>query len=145
MRYYKRADNCLYNPIYVKFNEDTQVSETFSYTLQYPSFFSLKNTNFTVNQNILNNISSTINSDVFTFKNGVTAIPNDVDGVEISQVESYSLHNICNKEYSEEEKNIMSNAPFVTLVNINKSSELKLINMILLCEGNLFLVTYKFF
>lgn len=64
-----------------------------------------------------------------TFKNGVTAIPNDVDGVEISQVESYSLHNICDKEYSLEEKNIMSNAPFVTLVNINKSSELKLINM----------------
>lgn len=64
-----------------------------------------------------------------TFKNGVTTIPNDVDGVEISQVESYSLHNICNKEYTDQEKNIMSNAPFVTIVNINKSSELKLINM----------------
>ena len=71
MRYYKRADNCLYNPIHVKFNEVSGIGDTFSYTLQYPSFFNFKNTYFNVNQNVLNNINSTINSDVLTFKNGL--------------------------------------------------------------------------
>ena len=71
MRYYKRADNCLYNHIHVKFNEDISIGSNFSSFLQYPSFFSLRNSYFNINQNVLNNINSTINSDVFTFKNGV--------------------------------------------------------------------------
>lgn len=94
MRYYKRADNCLYNPIYVKFNEDTQVSDTFSYTLQYPSFFNLKNTNFNVNQNILNNINSTINSDVFTFKNGLVDEEKQVNSDNAQNNQPLSKYNV---------------------------------------------------
>jgi len=71
MIYYERADSCLYNPIHVKFNEDVSIGSDFSSSLQYPSFFALRNSYFNVNQNILNNINSTINSDVFTFKNGL--------------------------------------------------------------------------
>ena len=29
MKYYERNDNCLYNPIYIKFNEDSGIGETF--------------------------------------------------------------------------------------------------------------------
>lgn len=71
MKFYKRTDNCLYNPIHVKFNESLELGKTFSYSLQYPSFFSLRNANFNVNQNILNDINSTISSTVFNFKNGL--------------------------------------------------------------------------
>jgi len=71
MIYYERADKCLYNPIHVKFNEEVSIGSDFSSSLQYPSFFALRNSYFNVNQNILNNINSTIYSDVFTFKNGV--------------------------------------------------------------------------
>lgn len=85
MKYYERNDNCLYNPIYIKFNEDSGIGETFSYTLQYPSFFNFKNTYFNVNQNVLNTINSTINSDVFTFKNGLV---DEEKQVNINNVES---------------------------------------------------------
>jgi len=71
MRYHERADKCLYNPIHVKFNEDISIGSDFSSSLQYPSFFALRNSYFNVNQNILNNLNSTIYSDVFTFKNGL--------------------------------------------------------------------------
>ena len=71
MNYYERADSCLYNPIHVRFNEDISIGSDFSSSLQYPSFFALKNSYFNVNQNVLNNINSTIKSDVFTFKNGL--------------------------------------------------------------------------
>ena len=42
MNYYERSDNCLYNPIHVKFNEDLSIGSTFSSSLQYPSFFYIK-------------------------------------------------------------------------------------------------------
>ena len=94
MRFYKRADDCLYNPIYVKFNESIGVGNTFSYTLQYPSFFSLKNTYFNVNQNILNNINSTINSDVFTFKNGVADEEREVNEDNVQSGQPTSKYNV---------------------------------------------------
>ena len=78
MMYYNRTNNCLYNPIHVKFNENSEIGDTFSYTLQYPTFFALKNTNFSVKQDVLNNINSTINSSVLTFKNGLMEEEKDV-------------------------------------------------------------------
>ena len=46
MNYYERSDNCLYNPIHVRFNEDLSIGSTFSSSLQYPSFFTLRNSYF---------------------------------------------------------------------------------------------------
>lgn len=83
MNTYERSDSCLYNPVYVKFNEDINIGDTFSYTLQYPSFFNLKNTYFNINQGILNNINSTIYSDVFTFKNGLSEEEKQVNSANI--------------------------------------------------------------
>lgn len=60
--------------------------------------------------------------------NGQLTFPNNLNGIEIQTIESYSIHNICDKQYTNEEKNILLNAPFVTLLNINKSSNIKLLN-----------------
>jgi len=66
-----KSDICIYNLIYVKFNEDIGRKIFFSYNLQYPSFFSLKNTYFHVDLNVLNNINSIIKTDVYSFKDGL--------------------------------------------------------------------------
>jgi hypothetical protein len=68
---YESNNNCIYNLIYVKFNEDMDRENYFSYNLQYPTFYSFNNTYFYVNSNVLNNINSTIKSDVYTFKDGL--------------------------------------------------------------------------
>ena len=62
-----------------------------------------------------------------TFKNGEVKNPNALDGIEVTNIVNYSLQNVYNKEYTDREKNILLKSPFVTYVNINKSSELKLI------------------
>lgn len=61
------------------------------------------------------------------FENGEVKNPNDLDGVEITKVNNYCLNNIYNKEYTEQEKEILKKSQFVTYVNINKSSDIKLI------------------
>lgn len=62
-------DNCIYNLLYIKFNEDFGRENYFSYNLQYPSFYNFKNTYFHVEPSILNNLNSTIRLDVTSFKN----------------------------------------------------------------------------
>lgn len=83
MMYYNRTNNCLYNPIYVKFNENSEIGNTFSYTLQYPSFSTSKNDNFNIKQNVLNNINSTINSNILAFKNGLLEEEKEVNAANI--------------------------------------------------------------
>jgi len=61
------------------------------------------------------------------FENGEVKNPDVLEGIEITKVKEYSLKNIYNKNYTEQEKNILLNSPFVTYVNINKSSDIKLI------------------
>lgn len=100
MNFYRRSDSCFYNPIHVKFNEEFTTGDTFSYTLQYPSFSSLKNTYFDINQNVLNNINSTISTDVLTFKNGLVEeekqvnadnLQNNLPQVKYNVVTDYSV------------------------------------------------------
>ena len=100
MNFYQRSDSCFYNPIHVKFNEEFTIGDTFSYTLQYPSFSSLKNTYFNINQNVLNNINSTISTDVLTFKNGLVEeekqvnadnLQNNLPQVKYNVVTDYSV------------------------------------------------------
>lgn len=63
--------NCIYNILYTQFNEDFGRDNFFSYNLMYPTFYNFKNGYFFVDLNILNNLNSTINSDVYTFKTGL--------------------------------------------------------------------------
>lgn len=60
-------DNCIYNLIYTKFNQEFGNNGFYSYNLQYPSFYNFKNTYFNVNQNFLDNLNSTIKLDVESF------------------------------------------------------------------------------
>lgn len=64
-------NTCIYNLIFTKFNEDFDSTRSFSYNIQYPSFFNLKNSYFYVKPTILDNINNTILSDVSYFKNGL--------------------------------------------------------------------------
>lgn len=64
-------NNCIYNLIYIKFNQEFGNDSFYSYNLQYPSFYNFKNTYFYVNQTILNNLNSTIKLDVESFKDGL--------------------------------------------------------------------------
>lgn len=64
-------NNCMYNLIYTQFNEDFTKDIYFSYDLQYPAFYNLAGAVFFTSPQILSNISSTIKSDVYTFKNGL--------------------------------------------------------------------------
>ncbi|MGL4914614.1 MAG: DUF3298 domain-containing protein [Romboutsia sp.] len=71
MRDSEKNNSCIYNLLYVKFNEDIGRENYFSYNLQYPAFYNFKNTYFHVDAKILDNINSTIKEDVYDFKNGL--------------------------------------------------------------------------
>ena len=68
--FYQRSDSCFYNPIHVKFNEEFTTGIRFLYTT-ISFLLYLKKYLFNINQNVLNNINSTISTDVLTFKNGL--------------------------------------------------------------------------
>ncbi|MEG1285047.1 MAG: DUF3298 domain-containing protein [Romboutsia sp.] len=65
------SETCIYNLLYTQFNEDFGRDTYFSYNLQFPTFYSLKNPYFYVSSAILTNINSTIKSDVYAFKKGL--------------------------------------------------------------------------
>jgi len=71
MRNSESNNNCIYNLLYVNFNEDTVRENNFYYNLQYPTFYNFNNTYFHVDSNVLNNINSTIKTDAYTFKDGL--------------------------------------------------------------------------
>lgn len=65
-------NNCIYNLIYIKFNQEFSKDGFFSYDLEYPSFYNFKNAYFHVESSILNNLNNTISLDVTSFKNGLS-------------------------------------------------------------------------
>lgn len=64
-------NECVYNPLFVKFNEYFRSKGLFSYNLQFPSFHNFKNSSDTIDQSILNDINSIISLDASTFKQGL--------------------------------------------------------------------------
>lgn len=64
----QNTNNCIYNLLYTKFNEDFNREMYFSYDVQYPSFHNLAGTFFFVAPQVLSNINSTIQLDVSTFR-----------------------------------------------------------------------------
>lgn len=77
----KKTDTCIYNLIYLKFNEDMDRENYFSYNLEYPTFYNFENTYFHVDSNVLNNINSTIKTDVYSFKDGLLQEEKDVNNL----------------------------------------------------------------
>lgn len=85
-------DNCIYNLIYTKFNEEFKRENYFSYNLEYPTFYNFRNTYFKVNPSILSNISSTIKTDINTFKE-------DLQQEEENYNKSAPENNLPNRNY----------------------------------------------
>lgn len=69
--------SCIYNLLFTQFNQDIGVENLFRYNLQYPVFYNLQNNYFRVDPEILNNISSTIKTDVYDFRDGLLEDKND--------------------------------------------------------------------
>lgn len=65
------VNSCIYNILYTQFNEDFNNDTYFTYSLKFPTFYNFKNGYFFVDPNILNNLNSTIRTDVTDFKNGL--------------------------------------------------------------------------
>ena len=62
---------CLFNTLYIQYVEDIGQNKYFSYDLKFPVIYNVKNGYFQVNETILKNLNETINSAVYTFKEGI--------------------------------------------------------------------------
>ena len=71
MNYNQPNNTCLFNTLYVQYVEDIGRNEFFYYDLKYPVFYNVKNGYFQVNDSVLQNLNDTINSSVYTFKQGI--------------------------------------------------------------------------
>ncbi|MEG1311374.1 MAG: DUF3298 and DUF4163 domain-containing protein [Romboutsia sp.] len=77
----QNSSNCMYNLILTKFNENIGRDNFFSYDLQYPYFFNIKNDYFYITQSILDNINSTIKLDIDTFTNELRKEEQDYNSI----------------------------------------------------------------
>ena len=71
MNYTKTNNSCLFNTLYIQYVEDIERNKYFYYDLKYPVIYNVKNGYFQVNNNILKNVNETINSAVYSFKEGI--------------------------------------------------------------------------
>lgn len=83
-----------------------------------------------MNKIIYNNNQLLIKDDenYIIIKNGEVVEKNIDDNITVSNIENYQL-NICNHKRTSKEENIIKQSPFVILVNINNTSDLKVINL----------------
>ncbi|MGL5694890.1 MAG: DUF3298 domain-containing protein [Peptostreptococcaceae bacterium] len=65
------TNNCLYNLIYTKYNEDFSRTSSFIYDIIYPSFYNFNNGYFFANPKVLNDINSLIKEDAYYFRDAV--------------------------------------------------------------------------
>ena len=82
-------NTCLFNTLYIQYIEDIGISKYFYYDLKYPVIHNVKNGYFQVNKDILKNLNNTINSSVYTFKEGILE--------EEQQINASNLDNSKNK------------------------------------------------
>lgn len=64
-------NTCLFNTLYIQYVEDIGQNKYFYYDLKYPVIHNVKNGYFQVNEDILKNLNETINSSVYSFKQGI--------------------------------------------------------------------------
>lgn len=62
---------CIYNLLYIQFNEIFGREEFFYYDLSYPVFYNVKNAYFQVDKRILDNLNKTVYSNIETFRNSL--------------------------------------------------------------------------
>lgn len=86
MNYRQVTNTCLFNPLYIQYNEDIGRTEYFYYDLEYPIFYNVKNSYFQVNETILNNLNNTIYSSVYTFKDGIFEEEEQINKLNPNQI-----------------------------------------------------------
>ena len=62
---------CIYNLLYVQYNEIFGREEFFYYDLAYPVFYNVKNSYFQVDKQILDNLNKTVYSNINTFRDSL--------------------------------------------------------------------------
>ncbi|WP_455542652.1 DUF3298 domain-containing protein [Intestinibacter sp.] len=62
---------CIYNLLYIQYNEIFGREEFFYFDLAYPVFYNVKNGYFQVDKRILDNLNKTVYSNVETFRNSI--------------------------------------------------------------------------
>ena len=60
--------SCIYNLLYIQYNEIFGREEYFYYDLAYPVFYNVKNGYFQVDKQILDNLNKTVYSNINTFR-----------------------------------------------------------------------------
>ena len=63
--------SCIYNLLYIQYNEIFGREEYFYYDLAYPVFYNVKNGYFQVDKQILDNLNKTVYSNINTFRDGL--------------------------------------------------------------------------
>ena len=62
---------CIYNLLYIQYNEIFGREEFFYFDISYPVFYNVRNGYFQVDKKILDNLNKTVYSSVETFRNGL--------------------------------------------------------------------------
>lgn len=74
-------NTCLFNTLYIQYVEDIGENKYFYYDLKYPVIHNVKNGYFQVNEDILKNLNETINSSVYSFKQGILEEEQQINAV----------------------------------------------------------------
>lgn len=62
---------CIYNLLYIQYNEIFGREQFFYFDISYPAFYNVRNGYFQVDKSILDNLNKTVYSNVETFRNGL--------------------------------------------------------------------------
>ena len=85
-------------------------------------------TYFDIEKDVLSLVNE--NENYVIVKDGKAIKQNIVEGeIEIQLVDNYDISDICDRKHTDEENEIITNSRFTTLVNIYKSSDLKVIRI----------------
>ncbi|WP_455539072.1 DUF3298 domain-containing protein [Terrisporobacter sp.] len=94
MNYTQPNNTCLFNTLYIQYVEDIGQNEYFHYDLKYPIFFNVKNGYFQVSDSILKNLNDTINSSVYTFKEGILEEQQQINSNNSSEDENNTNYRV---------------------------------------------------
>ncbi len=121
---YRNSKDCIYNMLYIKFNEAIQLDKYFSYDIQYPSFYAFNNPMFNINSTVLSDINSTIVEDITTFGKGIKEEQDQINNLNIEQGKDKISYKIASDFAVTFNKNYMLST-ILSLMAIVDNSDLK--------------------
>jgi len=91
---YKNNQSCIYNMLYIKFNEAIQRNDYFYYDIQYPSFYAFNNPMMKINSQVLSDINSLIIEDITTFGKGIKEEEQQINNLNEEQGKDKILYKV---------------------------------------------------